>query len=182
MASGTLDTNGVWIYGEDDPASPFSDLLNLGMDSASDAIGTLRSRVTAIEGQQTAERAAWIAYTPTLANITLGNGTVTARYKRVGSVIHAMGVITLGTTTSMGNVVIGTPTTMAGLVSDRVPLGTAMYTDASAGLFLAGPVRPWSASSVVCHVPAGQIVAPTLPFTWASTDTLGWHFTYEVAP
>jgi len=46
---GTLDANGIYLYSEDDPASPVSDLLNLGMDSTSDAVGALRSRVTALE-------------------------------------------------------------------------------------------------------------------------------------
>lgn len=50
MATGALDANGVWIYGEDDPASPVSDLLNLGMDSVSDAVGDAKARLTTLEG------------------------------------------------------------------------------------------------------------------------------------
>lgn len=49
MASGTLDSNGIWLYGEDDPASPVSDLLNLGMDSVSDAVGDAKARLTVLE-------------------------------------------------------------------------------------------------------------------------------------
>jgi len=52
MAIGALDANGIWLYGEDDPASPVSDLLNLGMDSASDAVGDAKARLTAIETWQ----------------------------------------------------------------------------------------------------------------------------------
>jgi hypothetical protein len=47
MAVGSISANGVWIYGEDDPASPFSGLLNLGMQSVSDRIGVLAARVPA---------------------------------------------------------------------------------------------------------------------------------------
>lgn len=54
MAIGALDANGVWIYGEDDPASPVSDLLNLGMDSVSDAVGDAKARLTALEASLTA--------------------------------------------------------------------------------------------------------------------------------
>jgi len=49
MATGALDANGVWIYGEDDPASPVSDLLNLGMDSVSDAVGDAKARLITLE-------------------------------------------------------------------------------------------------------------------------------------
>lgn len=49
MATGSLDSNGVWLYGEDDQRDTFSELLNIGMDSVSDAIGLLRGRATALE-------------------------------------------------------------------------------------------------------------------------------------
>lgn len=38
---GGLDPNGIWLYGEDDTEALASDLLNLGMESVSDAIGSL---------------------------------------------------------------------------------------------------------------------------------------------
>lgn len=45
MATGALDANGVWQYGEDDPASPVSDLLNLLAASVSSRIGALAAAV-----------------------------------------------------------------------------------------------------------------------------------------
>lgn len=38
MAAGALDARGVWIYGEDDPLSPFSAFMNLGQQSISDLL------------------------------------------------------------------------------------------------------------------------------------------------
>lgn len=38
---GSLDANGIWQFGEDDSESLASDLLNLGMESVSDKIGTM---------------------------------------------------------------------------------------------------------------------------------------------
>ncbi|KZE91175.1 hypothetical protein [Microbacterium sp. TNHR37B] len=49
MAAGFLDTNGVWMFGEDDQRDTFSDLLNIGQDSVSDAIGADRARLTTLE-------------------------------------------------------------------------------------------------------------------------------------
>lgn len=49
MATGALDANGVWQYGPDDPRVPFDDTLNLGQESVSTAIGSLKSRAAALE-------------------------------------------------------------------------------------------------------------------------------------
>lgn len=46
---GAIDANGVYIYSEDDPASPFSDLLNLGQSAQSVALGDLDARVADLE-------------------------------------------------------------------------------------------------------------------------------------
>jgi hypothetical protein len=49
MATGSLDTNGVWNYGEDDNIALFSDLLNLGTTSTSDAFTSDRARLSTVE-------------------------------------------------------------------------------------------------------------------------------------
>lgn len=50
MATGSLDSVGVWLYGEDDERDTFSELLNIGQEATSDAIAADRARLTAIEG------------------------------------------------------------------------------------------------------------------------------------
>lgn len=42
MATGSLDANGIWIYGEDDSEATFSALLNKLADSTSDQIAPLQ--------------------------------------------------------------------------------------------------------------------------------------------
>jgi hypothetical protein len=49
MATGAYDANGIWQYGEDDDIALFSDLLNLGQESTSDAFTDDRARITLIE-------------------------------------------------------------------------------------------------------------------------------------
>lgn len=39
LGPGGYDSNGIWLYGEDDSEALASDLLNLGMQSVSDALG-----------------------------------------------------------------------------------------------------------------------------------------------
>lgn len=43
MATGALDANGIWRYGEDDPLSPYSGFMDLLADSVSDQIALLRA-------------------------------------------------------------------------------------------------------------------------------------------
>lgn len=45
MATGSLDANGIWIYGEDDSEATFSALLNKLGDSTSDAVGLVNSKL-----------------------------------------------------------------------------------------------------------------------------------------
>ena len=49
MATGYYDANGIWQYGEDDNIALFSGLLNLGMDSTSDAFTADRARIAFLE-------------------------------------------------------------------------------------------------------------------------------------
>lgn len=49
MATGAYDANGIWQYGESDPIALFSDLLNLGQESTSDAFTDDRSRIAFLE-------------------------------------------------------------------------------------------------------------------------------------
>ena len=53
MAAGALDPNGIWLYGEDDSEDTFSELLNIGQDATSDAIGSDRARLSVLENKWT---------------------------------------------------------------------------------------------------------------------------------
>jgi len=46
----------------------------------------------------------WQAWTPTLTNITLGNGTIVARYQQIGKTINFEVLFTMGSTSAMGSV------------------------------------------------------------------------------
>jgi hypothetical protein len=57
--------------------------------------------------------AAWTSYTPTLVNITLGNGTLTGRFCQVGKTLHLRVEVLWGSTTSAsGAVTISLPSGM----------------------------------------------------------------------
>lgn len=130
---------------------------------------------------------AWESWTPTLTNLTLGNGTVTARFIRIGRTIHYYFKFVLGSTSAVGtNPSFSPPVTTSNLYStsnvDNVGMttlfdtGTAVYN---------GPcqwtntttfnIQSWGASSVVTSVTS------TAPFTWVTGDSLIARGTYEAA-
>jgi hypothetical protein len=49
LGPGGLDSNGIWLYGEDDSEALASDLLNIGMQSVSDVIGAGFGKVLQVE-------------------------------------------------------------------------------------------------------------------------------------
>ena len=91
MAIGTLDANGVWIYGEDDPASPVSDLLNLGEDSVSDAVGDAKARLTALESSNAAASA--VALTLAAGWTAIAGYAPPTSYKGPGGIVVVQGTV-----------------------------------------------------------------------------------------
>lgn len=49
MATGALDANGIWLYGEDDSESTFSGLLNKLGDSVSDQLGIIKPKLKILQ-------------------------------------------------------------------------------------------------------------------------------------
>jgi hypothetical protein len=128
---------------------------------------------------------AWTAYTPTLTNWTLGNGVAEAAYCQIGKVVHYRAVIVLGSTTSVASFpIIGVPVN-ARNTTHLFPFG-GNASDVSASSSYGVSARWASASSVAIFATGGTNgieVAPssTVPFTWATGDTLAFAMTYEAA-
>lgn len=162
VAYGTSGTtaavgNDSRITGAAQKASNLSDLASAG---------TARTNL-ALDG-------AWTDYTPTLTNVTLGNGTNSGRWKQITpSLIAFRTLLTLGSTSSInGAVSIGLPTTVS--TATATPYCQARIFDTSAGAI-------WNAVATVGATSVGTIIATaggttgvnaTTPMTWATGDTL----------
>lgn len=129
---------------------------------------------TQIDGKATGS-AVWTAYTPTIGGGTwaLGDGTVSARYAVVGTLLTFRGVITWGSTSvfSASNAL-----TVTLPVTTNVTAGVmvhAHYNDAAVNRYL-GFARATSATVISFGVPGtnGLIASltSTVPFTWGSGD------------
>jgi len=131
----------------------------------------------------------WAAWAPTYANLTIGNGTVVARYIQVGSVVIARWQFTLGSTSAVGSgPTISFPVTAAstGYTAAGSPLGQATFVDTGVGRYYGVATY----QSTTTFSPTSQDVATyvrqaavsaTAPFTWVSTDIMMIQVVYEAA-
>lgn len=120
---------------------------------------------------------AWTSYTPTFSG-TIGNGTLSGRYVRIGRTIHFEATVTWGSTTSHPASVqfMGLPVTAA----SQNGQGTVSIDQGGTG-------RRWSAayvttSSITGINEIGQVISDTLPVTtWTTGHTWSVSGTYEAA-
>lgn len=76
MAVGYIDQNGVYLYGEDDEVSPFSEFMNFGQRATSQALADTNTRIDALADTS------WSNYAPTLARLNAGTtGVVQAEWR-----------------------------------------------------------------------------------------------------
>lgn len=123
---------------------------------------------------------AWTARTPTATGLTIGNGTITARWSRVGRRIHERGSIVLGSTSSVtGTLFVALPT--AAQAADQGPLGGTLLSDSSAGALQNAQALLSGTGNLVLLTAAGSYVNASAPWAWATGDAIRWAITYEAA-
>jgi hypothetical protein len=130
-----------------------------------------------------------LAYTPTLTNLTLGNGTLTASYVRAQNLVFGTVELTFGTTT----VLTGQPTftlpvnaaavgnsLVSNCVTNLFDAGVAIYVGGAA--FTTTTIAPWVsvASTAFLTTPTGNVSA-TSPFVWGNGDQITMRFVYGAA-
>jgi len=125
----------------------------------------------------------WTTWTPTFTALTVGNGTVTARYQKIGKTVNFFFFFQMGSTSSMGtnpNFTLPIASVNYGhLVPTHIlDSGTANYAMVS---------EVYSNLCLLTAVftngtyPSYSGLTATVPFTWAVNDTITMLGTYEVA-
>jgi hypothetical protein len=125
----------------------------------------------------------WQAWTPTYTNLTIGNGTVTARYQQIGKLINFKFIFVLGSTSAVGATptisMPITPNNYAALyttyISDN---GVASYTGMSDSF--AGVFYPMAQTTNTTYL-GWSYFSATVPFTWGNGDNFGIIGSYEAA-
>lgn len=122
------------------------------------------------------------AYTPTLTNWTLGNGTLTGKYIEVGKFIVGSVFYTVGSTdTKSGNLVISRPVTAVSGTAGEPCGGMAELFDTSGSAREFYVTARNSTTTFRFYSVSGTIATATAPWTWATGDTLQADFCYEAA-
>jgi hypothetical protein len=130
----------------------------------------------------------WQSYTPTFTNFTLGGGTVSARYTKIGKTIHATGKVTLSGSTMGTQPIMTLPVASSSFYTlDRAVLGAGILGDTGTGEYegliiwrSTTTAAIWALGAAGAYVNITNIGA-TVPMTWANTDTFSWDITYEAA-
>ena len=127
---------------------------------------------------------AWDSFTVTLTNVSIGNGTATGFYKKIGRTVVYRVLVTFGSTTSVsGSITIGLPVT--GTASQGVH--NVFMTDDSAAATYPGVVSPNTTSAVIRAINTSATYATqtatssSIPFTWATSDVIRLTGVYEAA-
>jgi hypothetical protein len=127
----------------------------------------------------------WIAYTPTTAGITAGNGTLISRYQQIGKTINLEILFTLGSTSAItGTPQFSLPATAN--ISSYTLNGTVSLGDYGAATYVGLAGNPTGSGVYIAAfntagswgVEAGSISA-TVPFTWTTNDYIAVKMTYE---
>lgn len=148
---------------------------------------TVNQMNTRIRDQFNALGDPWTAYTPawtaTVTNPAILNGTIEGRYREIGKTIDYEIHILMGSTTTFGsgNYIFTLPPPPSRTTSSGWPMGTATIWDTNVLARLTRFPKYNSTTTVFLDDVAGTIVGATVPFTWANTDRLVIAGSYESA-
>lgn len=167
--------------------SATGDDANIDINFVPKGTGVLKVSGTAFTG-------AWSTWTPTWTNLTVGNGTLTARYIQIGKTVRFSLKLVFGSTTAVtgADPTFSLPvTSIASYVpAGFMPIGLAGFNDSSAGGAITNGAVTWqttTTASIVAFVSSGTYVtesgiAAAVPYAaWATGDSIFLSGSYEAA-
>jgi hypothetical protein len=150
------------------------------------AVGANDLLLTAASGEATGLKytGGWTAYTPTRNAITVGNGTETARYCKIGKTVIVQYSLVLGSTSSIGS--------DAGITAPITPItkptGSVLFLDAGTSgyhgqfdYFSVGNTMYFTVGNATGTYVVQNYLTATIPFTWGTGDSITLTTSYEVA-
>ena len=129
----------------------------------------------------------WQTWTPTYTRITIGNGTVVARYQQIGKTINFFWSLTWGSTTSTTNYPIVSAPVANFITATQYVIGGATLQDISGALYLGNVQMSGSSGLYINSIgTAGNyadegVLQTTLPATWTTGDKWTISGSYEAA-
>lgn len=134
---------------------------------------------------------AWQPWTPTLANLTIGNGTVAANFVKIGRTVSYRFLFTLGSTSAVGanpTITLPYPPVAAGYPGQDPQIGDSAFRD-NGVITYRGSMRWTGTGSVASFITlksdgtylSEAAVSSTAPFTFGTADAIFAWGTYEAA-
>lgn len=173
----------IRIDGETDALSVTPDTLVAGLqvddrvwvELAASGDPAFRARRVIVVGRA---GSGWQTYTPTLTNITLGDGTLYGEYIDIDGLIFARAKLTLGSTTVISSDPrIGLPVTATDEGS-----GSAYFVDASTSALYPALARHGTTQFIPrTGASPSALLTATVPFTWDEGDIIRCSATYRRA-
>jgi hypothetical protein len=166
MATGSLDANGIWIYGEDDSEATFSALLNKLGDSTSDQIGPLKAAGRIVQVKQVFKADVFSSTSSSYVDITGLSVSITPTSSTNKILVFASAPIGVATT----------GTAFVKLLRNSTDLSTFGYGDA-AYIYLATPTNiayldsPATTSSVTYKIQGRNTAGTTWRINSRGADT-----------
>lgn len=131
---------------------------------------------------------AWASYSPTWAALSgtapaIGDGTLTGKYKQYGKTVHFRIVLTAGASTTFGNGGVWSFTLPATATAASAVVTQLRALDSSLSQTYTGMAIGQTTTTVLPGSSAGPTAfyANTVPFAWATSDSLTIAGTYEAA-
>lgn len=170
--SANLDEAGTF-FGSTDISAAEAETLTTGSNADS-------LHVHAATGLTGYEDSTWtVAWTGTSSNPSIGSGTLTGRYIKIGSVVHAWVHMIIASDTTFGSGTYGWSLPYASAASPGRTTGSVWCLDSGTGYFMGSCQMRDSSSEMYCYTTT-SLFGPTSPFTWADGDQLVIQITYRV--
>jgi hypothetical protein len=157
------------------------------------AVGTNNALLTAASGEATGLKYAglWTTFTPTIAGITLGNGSKAGTYCQIADTVFFRVILTFGSTTSFsgGAIDLTLPTTPSGystfdfmnVVSQVYDTSATAFYPSVANINIGGTaVRACTTNTAGTYAVLADY-ASVQPITFATGDVITWQGSYRTA-
>lgn len=173
------------------PVTSAADIAIAGVYTGQARFNTVRGVPEYWTGSVWRAQGDYVTYSPSwtasTTNPTIGNGSLVARWTRVGNQIHTYGTLSLGSTSNGGTGTwsLSLPVTAASL--GIYMLGAAQYTVLVSNDYLGTPQIDPAGTSMVFIVKtttssaSAAAVTNTVPVAASSSTRLSWAITYESA-
>lgn len=125
----------------------------------------------------------WQAWTPTYTNLTIGNGTVVARYQQIGKTVNFEFYFSMGSTSAMGT----TPQITMPVTPKYYAKTFDMYIQDAGTQFFIGTADTFDSkfypTVILTNTTYAQVsyLSATTPMTWTTSDNFSIRGSYEAA-